>query len=213
MPDPIRIAIVEDIFDVADMLRETINDEADMQCDQHYSNAEDAITFLSKNQPDIVVMDIGLAGKKSGVDAVKELVPEMPRTQFCMYTIYEDDEHIFHALQAGATGYILKSSDPDTVVAALRELQAGGSPMSPSIARQVIDVFRTMPIRTKTAQLPLTSRETELLKYLADGLLYKEIANYMSITTGTVKQHIHKIYGKLQVSNRTEAINRFRGLA
>ena len=128
-----------------------------------------------------------------------------------MYTIYEDDEKVFHALQAGAKGYVLKSEDPDTVVSALRELHAGGSPMSPSIARQVIEAFSKMPVKPTPEPLPLTSRETELLKYLADGLLYKEIASYMSITTGTVKQHIHKIYGKLQVSNRTEAVNRLYG--
>ena len=212
MPAPIRIAIVEDIVDVADVLREAINDEDDMECTQYYSNAEDALIFLPKNPPDVVVMDIGLP-RKSGIEAVNQLSGQLNDTQFCMYTIYEDDDKVFQALQAGATGYVLKGEDPDTVISALRELHAGGSPMSPSIARQVIEAFRKMPVKKEPEALPLTSRETELLNYLADGLLYKEIASYMSITTGTVKQHIHKIYGKLQVSNRTEAINRFRGFA
>lgn len=210
MPDLIRIAIVEDIFDVGDMLRESINDESDMECTQLYRNAEDAMEFIPKNPPDIVVMDIGLP-RASGIEAVITLTEDLSETHFCMYTIYEDDDNIFEALQAGAKGYILKNEDTDKVIGALRELHSGGSPMSPSIARRVIDVFQNARIKPKQQPLPLTDRETELLEYLANGLLYKEIASQMTITTGTVKQHIHKIYGKLQVNNRTEAVNRFYG--
>ncbi len=141
-----------------------------------------------------------------------QLDPDCPAMQFCMFTVYEDDEKIFKSLQAGAKGYILKGASSDKIIAALRELHEGGSPMSPSIARRVLDVFQKFAVGQNQNQvsLPITQRERELLEWLAQGLLYKEIADKMGITTGTVKQHIHKIYEKLHVSNRTEAVNKLK---
>jgi DNA-binding NarL/FixJ family response regulator len=210
-PDsPIRVAIVEDLVDVSEMLLEGLNQEADIFCKQKYRNAEDAIQFIPKNPPDVVIMDIGLP-RASGIDAIVEISKECPTVQFCVFTIYEDDDRIFRSLQAGAKGYILKTAGIDRIAGCIRELHAGGSPMSPSIARRVLDVLQQTNIKPTQEPLPITSREAELLELLATGLLYKEIASKLTITTGTVKQHIHKIYGKLQVSNRTEAINRFHG--
>jgi len=198
----IKIAIVEDLKDVAYSLKEMFDGEQDMKCSQVYGSAEEAITFLPKSPPDVVIMDIGLPGM-SGVEAIVTLREVMPNTQFCMFTVFEDDEKIFTSLKAGAKGYILKNSPNDKIISAARELYAGGAPMNPEIARKVINSFTT----SKGSSLPLTPRELELLELLSQGLLYKEIGASLGITTGTVKQHIHKIYHKLQVNNRTEAIN------
>ena len=122
-----------------------------------------------------------------------------------------DDDKIFNSLQAGAKGYILKGAPADKIITAVRELHDGGSPMSPIIARKLLNVFQKLQVTPVVAALPLTSRELEILQHLSRGLLYKEIGDKLGITIGTVKQHIHKIYDKLQVSNRTEAINKLKG--
>jgi len=209
MSGPIKIAIIEDIKDIAYELQELFNDENDMLCNQVYHNAEDAILFLTKNPSDIVLVDIGLPGI-DGIEAIIKIREYVPHIQFCMFTVFEDNQKIFKSLQAGAKGYILKNSDPDRIINSIRELHMGGSPMNPDIARKVIDAFSSQPnIREKPINLPLTKREFELLELLSKGLLYKEIGIELGITTGTVKQHIHKIYEKLQVNNRTEAINKY----
>lgn len=204
-----KIAILEDLKDVAHMLQDLFNEQSDMTCTQVYFNAEDAMRFLPKNCADILIVDIGLP-RASGIEAIQYLSQYCPAMQYCMFTVYEDDEKIFNSLQAGAKGYILKGSDPSKIVEAVQELYNGGSPMSPSIARRILDVFQKIKINPSPSTLPVTAREMELLEHLSQGLLYKEIADKMGITTGTVKQHIHKIYDKLQVTNRTEAINLYK---
>lgn len=207
MAQKIRVAIVEDVKDVAENLKVIINDEPDFQCQQIYHNAEEAITFLPKAPVDIVLTDIGLPSK-NGIEMVTSLKGIIPETQFCMFTVFADDDKIFSSIKAGAKGYILKNDTPDSMVASLRELYHGGSPMSPTIARKVIDAFsKGITNQKREVELPLSKRETELLELLSQGLLYKEIAHTVGITTGTVKQHIHNIYEKLQVNNKTEAIN------
>ena len=205
--DPIKIAILEDLKEVANELMAMVNAEGDLSCHQVYYTAEDAMHFLPPNPVDVLIVDIGLP-RASGIDAILKLSGTCPGMQYCMFTVYEDDDKIFNSLQAGAKGYILKGSAPDKIVSAVRELHAGGSPMSPSIARRVLDVFQKMKVAPVEVYLPLTDREREILNLLAKGLLYKEIGELLNITTGTVKQHIHKIYEKLQVGNRTEAVNK-----
>ena len=203
----IRISVLDDLREVAESLMEIFNEEEDMECRKVYFNAEDAMNFLPSCPVDILIVDIGLP-RASGIDAIRFLKAKCPAMQYCMFTVYEDDDKIFNSLQAGAKGYILKGSSPDKILEALRELAQGGSPMSPSIARRVLDEFQKLQISQPTVPLPLTPREQEVLKYLAQGMLYKEIGDIMGITHGTVKQHIHKIYDKLHVSNKTEAIKR-----
>lgn len=207
MAQKIRVAVVEDVRDVAENLKIIINDEPDFQCQQVYFNAEEAMTFLPKAPVDIVLLDIGLP-KASGIELMETLKDQIPETQFCMFTVFADDEKIFRSIKSGAKGYILKNENPDSIVGSLRELFHGGSPMSPTIARRVIDAFSNPKnSMKKEIELPLSKRETELLGLLSQGLLYKEIATSVGITIGTVKQHIHNIYEKLQVNNKTEAIN------
>jgi len=207
MAQKIRVAIVEDVKDVAENLKVIINDEPDFQCQQIYHNAEEAMTFLPKAPVDIVLTDIGLPNA-SGIDLIEKIQDQIPETQFCMFTVFADDDKIFNSIKAGAKGYILKNDNPDSIVASLRELFHGGSPMSPTIARKVINAFTNNGGNPKKdIELPLSKRELELLDLLSKGLLYKEIATEVGITIGTVKQHIHNIYEKLQVNNKTEAIN------
>jgi len=203
----IRISVLDDLREVAESLMEIFNEEEDMECRKVYFNAEDAMNFLPSCPVDILIVDIGLP-RASGIDAIRFLKAKCPAMQYCMFTVYEDDDKIFNSLQAGAKGYILKGSSPDKILEAVRELAQGGSPMSPSIARRVLDEFQKLQISQPAVPLPLTPREQEVLKYLAQGMLYKEIGDIMGITHGTVKQHIHKIYDKLHVSNKTEAIKR-----
>jgi DNA-binding NarL/FixJ family response regulator len=206
----IKIAILEDLKDVAAHLQLIFNREEDMTCTQVYMNAEDAMHFLVANPVDILIVDIGLP-RASGIDAIRFLTEHCPSMQYCMFTVYEDDDKIFNSLQAGAKGYILKGAPADKIIAAVRELHEGGSPMSPIIARKLLNVFQKLQVTPVVAALPLTSRELEILQHLSRGLLYKEIGDKLGITIGTVKQHLHKIYDKLQVSNRTEAINKLKG--
>ncbi len=204
-----KIAIIEDLKEVALSLQSYINKEDDMVCHHIYHNAEDAIAFIPKCDTNLVLVDIGLP-RASGIDAIQSIKQIKPNILFCMFTVYEDDEKIFKSLQAGAKGYILKGASKEKIVISLRELAEGGSPMSPTIARKIIDIFNESKMQMQNYNLPLSTREIDLLNLLAKGLLYKEIAEKLNITVGTVKQHIHKIYEKLQVNNKTEAINKFK---
>jgi DNA-binding NarL/FixJ family response regulator len=151
-------------------------------------------------------MDINLPGM-SGIDCIKLVKPQCADTQFMIFTIYENDENIFNALEAGASGYLLKKSSMPQIAEALKELSHGGSPMSAQIARRLVQRYQkdNNPAQEDEG---LSSREKEIIQLLSTGLLYKEIADRLGITTGTVKQHIHRIYEKLHVSNKTEAINK-----
>lgn len=203
----IKISIIEDIKDVAFSVQAMINSQSDMICDHIFHNAEEAMMFVPHQDTDIVIVDIGLP-RASGIDAITTLKDKCPNVLFCMFTVYEDDEKIFRSLQAGANGYILKGASKEKILTSIRELAEGGAPMSPTIARRIIETFTEKKVQPTNNPLPLTSREFELLQLLAKGMLYKEIGETLSITTGTVKQHIHKIYEKLQVTNKTEAINK-----
>ena len=173
-----------------------------------FTNAEVAEEELPAWQPDIVIMDINLPGM-SGIDCIKKVKSLCPSTQFIMFTIYENDEKVFDALSAGASGYLLKRTALARIVEALIELHEGGAPMSTQIARKVINRLRVNEAHDDL-QL-LSGRENEVLQLLSKGLLYKEIAEKLGISVGTIRQHIHKIYEKLHVQNRTEAINKAYG--
>ena len=208
--DPeIRVSIVEDASPIREMLRSLFEFEAGFDLFTVHSTAEDALTRLKKDMPDVVIMDINLPGA-SGIDCVRQLSGRSQGTQYLMYTVHDDDHRVFEALKAGANGYILKNSSPDEIIAAVRELHAGGSPMSAHVARRVVSHMRPVAMSV-SGEGTLSDREQEVLRLLAEGLLYKEIGDRLDITVGTVKQHIHRIYGKLHVQNRTEAVNRYFG--
>lgn len=204
--EPIQVSIVEDIQDIREGLKFLLNQEPGFNCLQTYANATDALQGLMADVPDLVIMDINLPDG-SGVDCMRHVKARHPRIQFIIFTIYENSDQVFEALAAGANGYLLKNASAAKIIEALRELHDGGSPMSASIARKVVTSFRP-PQRTIPEDEKLSPRETDVLDLLAKGLLYKEIADQLHISTGTVRQHIHNIYQKLHVQNRTEALNK-----
>lgn len=207
--EAISISIVEDIEEVRESLSKLIRESDDFILFTAYLNAESALKGIPEEQPEIVIMDINLPGI-SGIDCIRRIKDDCPRTQFLIYTIFEDDEKVFEALEAGASGYLLKKTPKDKIVSALKELHEGGSPMSTHIARKVIQSFRQQNHLSEKSNL-LTPKEREVLELLAKGFMYKEIGEKLHISLNTVKQHIHKLYEKLHVSNRTSAINKLYG--
>ena len=203
----INVAIVEDIDEIRNALRVLINGSPGFTCIHVFADGEAALENMSSNDIDIVLMDIGLPGI-DGVECMKRLKPEMPKTQFMMCTVYDDDDHIFNALKSGASGYILKRTSPAQILEAIQDLQEGGSPMSSEIARRVVESMQQSTKKRSRAVEVLTARESEILDFLAKGFLYKEIATELFISKQTVKKHIHNIYDKLHVQNRTEALNK-----
>lgn len=210
MNRPIRVSIVEDDSTIRETLTALFGFEEGMDLFTVHSTAEDALLRISEHCPDVMVMDINLPGA-SGIDCVRSMSQRCRSAQFLMYTVHDDDHRVFEALKAGANGYILKSSTPDEIIAAVKELHAGGSPMSAHVARRVVQHLRPSSASPAMADAELTARERQVLELLAEGLLYKEIGDRMNISVGTIKQHIHRIYGKMHVQNRTEAVNRFFG--
>jgi len=204
--EKITVSIVEDIEDIRKSLRILINGSTGFECVHVYADAEEALDKMPANEINVVLMDINLP-KMDGIECMKTLKPLMHNAQFMMYTVCDDDNNIFNALQSGASGYILKRTYPAQVLEAIRELHEGGSPMSSDIARRVIYYMHNKGKTTEAVEL-LTERETEILDLLAKGYLYKEIAAELFISNSTVKQHIHNIYGKLHVQTRTEALNK-----
>ena len=202
----VSLSIVEDLDEVREGLKNFIALNPEFRILDTYKTAEEAALGIPLDKPDLVVMDIGLPGM-SGIECIKELKNKVPNTQFMMFTVYENDEKVFEALKAGASGYLLKNASLLQIIESLKELHMGGSPMSPNIARKVVSVFRD---QEQNLEL-LSKREKEILHLLSSGLLYKEIADKLSIATSTVRQHIHKIYEKLHVQNRTEALNKAFG--
>lgn len=205
----IKLSIVEDDSRIRNSLKELFDTEPGFDLCQVHASAEEALTYSYVNYPQVFIMDINLPGL-SGIHCVKALKEKAQKSQFLMYTINDEDAQVFDALSSGANGYILKSSSPEQIIEAVIELMDGGAPMSSSVARRVINQFRLTLPSPKTLEA-LSARETEVLLLLSQGLLYKEIADGMGITSGTVKQHIHRIYGKLHVQNRTEAVNKYFG--
>lgn len=205
----ITLAIVEDLDEVRDGLKNFISLSQDFKVLDTFRSAEEALQKLPALRPDIVIMDINLPGM-NGIECIRLVKDKSPNTQFMMFTVYENDEKVFEALKAGASGYLLKNTGLVQLIESLKELHTGGSPMSANIARKLVTLFRTP--KTETANLEiLSNRENEILQLLAKGLLYKEIADHISISVSTVRQHIHHIYEKLHVQNRTEAINKAFG--
>lgn len=206
-PTRTPVAIVEDRPDILDYLSELLADSDRFDCLHTYKSVEDALVFLPQNRPRIVIVDIGFPdGRKNGIECVRELKPRMPEVLFVMYTVFEEAEKIFESLKAGADGYLLKDASGDKILAALVDLLEGGAPMSGSIAKKVIEYFQKPPAPNKRIEV-LSPREQEILRLLARGRLYKEIADELGIREGTVKVHIHNIYEKLHVSNSREAID------
>jgi len=197
------IALVEDDAKTRNLIADLLS-KAGFACGPICADAEAAQRILVEAQPDIVLMDIDLPGA-SGIECVRFLKPRLARTHFVMLTVFDDPESIFEALAAGAVGYILKRSAAADLVAALRDVVAGGSPMTSSVARKVALSFQ--PVRQGAPEIDLLSqRESQVLRLLAQGKMYKEIADTLGITSNTVSCYIRRIYEKLHVRSRMEAV-------
>ena len=205
----ITLAIVEDLGEVREGLNQFISLNPAFKVLDTFSTAEEALQELPRLRPDIVIMDINLPGM-TGIECIRKVKDKTPTTQFMMFTVYENDEKVFEALKAGASGYLLKNTGLLQLLEALKELHNGGSPMSANIARKLVSLFRENEKEIPEIE-QLTKREFELLQLLSKGLLYKEISDQLHISMNTVKQHIHHIYEKLHVQNRTEALNKVFG--
>ncbi|MGK2861357.1 MAG: response regulator transcription factor [Chitinophagaceae bacterium] len=205
----ISITIVEDLDEVRNGLKSFLALSEGFKVLDTFNTAEEALHDIPKLKPDIVIMDINLPGM-NGIECIRQVKSKVPHTQFMMFTVYENDEKVFDALKAGASGYLLKNTGLVQLIESLKELYNGGSPMSSNIARKLVSVFREQEKNNGPVET-LSNRENEILLLLSKGLLYKEIADQLFIATNTVRQHIHKIYEKLHVQNRTEALNKAFG--
>ena len=205
----ISVSIVEDDAPVRKILASWIHNAEGFECRSEHRSGELAVAQLLQKKPDIVLMDINLPGI-SGIECVRRLKPQLPDTQFLMLTVYEDADHIFDALTAGACGYLLKQTPHDELLSALKGVYAGGSPMTGSIARKLVLSFQTnMPQRQSRESVDLPPREREVLELLARGYLYKEIADALTISIPTVNTHIRRIYEKLHVQSRGRAVAKY----
>ena len=204
-----RIAIVEDLPQMRLHLRNVIGRAEDFELVAEYRSAEEAFPAITELGLDAVISDIGLPGT-NGIDLLKKLRPFMPHAQFMVFTVHDDDLRVFEALKAGANGYMLKNSTPIALLEGLRELMNGGAPMSASVARRLVDHLRPSPGSAAYEHEALTTREQKVLDMLAQGMLYKEIAQQEGLSISTVKAHIHSIYKKLHVGSKEEALERYR---
>jgi DNA-binding NarL/FixJ family response regulator len=206
---PFRVSIVEDDAGVRAGLVRLFNETREFQCVSSYPSTETALAHLPAEKPDVVLMDINLPGR-SGIECVRQLKDLCPSLLVLMLTVYEDTEQVFKALQAGATGYLLKRTPPMQLLEAVREVLEGGAPITSHIARKVVEAFHT-PLSGKTAGelIELSQREKEVLDLLAKGFLIKEIADKLGVGFGTVRTYVRRIYEKLHVQSRSQAIAKY----
>ena len=200
----IKLAIVEDNTALRQSLEQLFNRTSNMKCVASLNNLLNVVSEFQKNQPDIVLMDIGLPSI-NGIEGVRTVKSNFENIQVIMFTVFEDDEKIFEAIRSGASGYLLKKTPPEEILEAIKELHEGGAPMSPSIARKVIQAFQVKP-SSVLEDYQLTSREKEILYALVDGLSYKKIAEKYFVSIHTVRSHISSIYEKLHVNSKSQAV-------
>lgn len=204
---PIRVAIVEDDDEIRANLTHRIGGNPAFRLARSFPDAESAVSELPRHGVDVVLVDINLPGM-DGVECVRQLKSRLPEAQFIMLTVYEDNNRLFKSLMAGASGYLLKRTPPARLLAAIKEVHAGGSPMTPQIARRVVQHFRHAPTADSGLER-LTPLEFEVLEQLSKGLRYKEIVDQLGISVGTLHSYIRKVYEKLHVHSRTEAVVKY----
>ncbi len=203
----ITVSIVDDEADLRKHIAGYLAAAGNIRCKSAYASAEEALEHLPQDKPDVILMDINL-GDMDGIECVRRLTAVMPEAQVLMLTVFEDTEQIFRALAAGASGYLLKRLSPKKLLEAIEEVRAGGSPMSALIARKVVQSFKSAP-KHGDESVELSPRERSVLDGLAAGLAYKQIADQLGVSIHTVRNYIRRIYEKLHVCSRTEAVAKF----
>lgn len=204
--ETLDILLFEDNRHLRESLEMVINSDPALRCLASFPNGADVVTRIKKYEPDLVLMDIEMP-RVDGIDATREIKKNFPDVQVLIQTVFSDDDYIFRAICAGASGYILKSTTPSGYIEALKDIGNGGSPMTPGIARRIVELFRnTVPAKEKTETPALSFREKEVLHGLVDGKSYKMIAADLGLSLDTIKSHVKNIYVKLQVNSNTEAV-------
>ena len=203
----IKVAIVDDDEGIRTSLAALIRRAPTLKLAGDYPDAETALKEIPRHPPDVVLMDINLPGIK-GVECVRQLKSAMPSVQFLMLTVYEDSDSLFNSLKAGASGYLLKRTASARLLEAIRDVYGGGSPMTPQLARRVVQFF-SKPAEGELSVSRLTPGEREFLGQLANGYAYKEIADRMKISIDTVRSYVRTVYEKLHVHSRTEAVVKY----
>jgi DNA-binding NarL/FixJ family response regulator len=204
---PIKVAVVDDDEGIRNSLTALIRRAPSLRLAGEYADAEIALKEIPRQPPDVVLMDINLPGM-NGVECVRQLKAVVPDVQFLMLTVYEDSDSLFNSLKAGASGYLLKRTASSRLLEAIRDVHAGGSPMTPQLARRVVQHF-TRSAETESSMSRLTPGEREFLDQLANGYAYKEIADRMQISIDTVRSYVRTVYEKLHVHSRTEAVVKY----
>ena len=207
--DPIQVAVIEDTPALGKLIRRIVDSMDGIQTSGIWENAEDGLKAIDKGPPDVVLMDISLPGM-DGITATAKLKEKHPDVEVIMLTVYDDNDKIFDALKAGASGYLLKQASPDELCRAIFDVNAGGAPMSAEIARLVVGAFHRPASNKNTEAFNLTKRETEIVQLVAKGLANKEVAADLTIGVETVRVHLKHIYEKLHVRSRTEAAMKYR---
>lgn len=203
-PETIRVAIVEDERDLREGLRSLINFTPNFKCVGDYRSMEEGLRQICLLQPDLVLTDIGLPNM-NGIEGTRLLREKFPSLPIIVLTVHDDDDKIFQAICAGANGYLLKNTSPTAIISAINEVLNGGSPMSPSVATRVVNLFRQFAPPEKS-DIRLTDQEKKILRMLTEGHHYKTVAYDLDISTSTVSFHIKNIYEKLQVHSKSEAV-------
>lgn len=209
------IHLAEDLPRIARMLKDNLSLSPDFKCSGHARDGAELLEQLREapNLPHLVLMDIKMP-RLNGIQATTELKRMHPQLKIIMTTVFDDDQYIFDAILAGADGYLLKDAPPEELHRAIREVMDGGAPLSPSIARKALAIMRRIPLesRVKTADHDLSDREIEILEQLSKGLRYRQVAENLYISEGTVRKHIENIYRKLQVHNKLSAVDKAKDL-
>jgi len=207
MPNSIEVIVIEDNELLRDSLKEAINKSSDINCNSTFSSGEAALDFIEKEElvPDIILLDIGLPGM-NGIELIPELRKLSPSSKIIIITIHDDDENVFNAICAGASGYLLKDLSSDKIVSSINEVMSGGAPMNSHIAKKVLNMFRDQNV--KSDGYSLSEREKEILSLLVEGLSKKHIAEKIFLSHHTVDSHIRNIYVKLEVHSRSSAISK-----
>jgi DNA-binding NarL/FixJ family response regulator len=204
---PITVCIVEDDKSLRESMRKFINLNAGFECSHAFSSGEELLKNVLNPTPNVVLMDINLPGM-SGIQCVGRLKSKWPEIQIMMLTVYENSNRIFEALTAGASGFLVKNTSPEKLLEAIKDVASGGGPMSSHVARKVIQAFQ--PASRSTPQIEdLTPRERQILELLSRGLAYKQIASELNLSMGTIQTHVSRIYKKLHVNCRTEAVVKY----
>jgi len=204
----IAVSIVEDDTPAREILADWLKHADGFTCVGQHGSVELSLEHLPAEKPSVVLMDINLPGM-SGIEGVRKLKPLLPETQFMMLTVYEDVDHVFDALAAGATGYLLKQTPRGELLGSIRDVHAGGSPMTGNIARRVVQAFHRDGDSAAHRSTALSQREREVLELLARGYLYKEIMDSLGVSRGTLNTYIRRIYEKLHVRSRSQAVAKF----